>query len=215
MSATKDLRLALFVKKSLDVILALLIGACVFLVLWIAISPLILAGGEMPGSASVPVAIGSGLDPKFEVRFGGSVEKGTSAAYVEEAQGVLRLETTNWGLVFISNMAKLLTAIGIAYVIYLLRSVLQAIIQENPFGPETGVRIRRIGYLVLLVGLLRPTVEYIAANEILNQLPIAEPMLNPPSPFKAEIILASLLILILAQVWSYGLEIERDRALTI
>lgn len=215
MSTTKDLRLALFVKKSLDVILALLIGACVCLVLWIAISPLILAGGEMPGSASVPVAIGSGSDPEFEVRFGGSAEKVISAAYVEEAQGVLRLETTNWGLVLISNMAKLLTAIGIAYVIYLLRSVLQAIIQENPFGPETGVRIRRIGYLVLLVGLLRPTVEYVAANEILNQLPIAEPMLNPPSPFKAEIILASLLILILAQVWSYGLEIERDRVLTI
>ena len=50
---------------------------------------------------------------------------------------------------------------------------------------------------------------------ILNQLPTAQPALSLPSPFRAEIILTSLLILILAQVWSYGLELERDQALTI
>ena len=69
--------------------------------------------------------------------------------------------------------------------------------------------------MVLLVGFLKATVEYLAAREILNQLTIVEPTLSLPSPFEAEVILASLLILVLAQVWSYGMELDRDQALTI
>ena len=97
----------------------------------------------------------------------------------------------------------------------MLRSVLQAILQGDPFTTENTVRIRRIGYMVLLVGFLKAAVEYFAAREILNQLTIVEPSLSLPSPFDAEIILASLLILVLAQVWSYGLDLEREKALTI
>ena len=215
MATKKDLRLVLFVKKLFDVIYWLLIGACVFLVLWIALSPFIFTSGENPISASVPVAIGSGEEPQFEVTFSGAADEGIRGAFVEEAQGVLRLETTRWPFVLIANLAKLLTGIGLAYFFHLLRSVLQAIISGDPFGPQTGARIRRIGYLVLGLGFLIPTIEYIAANEILNQLPAAQPALSLPSPFNAEVILVSLLILILAQVWSYGLELERDQALTI
>jgi len=203
------------VKKLLDVILGLLIVGSVLLILWMAISPLILASSKTPASASVQVAIGSGSESQFEVTFAGPTDGLNGPVYVEEAQGVLRLETTRWSFVLISNIAKLLTAIGIAYVVHLLRSVLQAILQGDPFAKENSVRIRRIGYLVLLIGFLYPTVQYIAANEILNQLPIADPTLSPTSPFQAEVILASLLILILAQVWSYGWELERERALTI
>ena len=72
-----------------------------------------------------------------------------------------------------------------------------------------------MGYLVLLVGFLRLVVEYLAAEEILNQRTISKPALSLPSLFHVEVILASLLILVLAQVWSYGLELERDQKLTI
>jgi len=97
----------------------------------------------------------------------------------------------------------------------LLRTVLRDILRGDIFTPQNSERVRRIGYFVLLVGLLRPTVEYLAANEIFNQLPLIEPALSLPSPFKVEVILTSLLIVILAQVWSYGLQLERDQALTI
>jgi len=203
------------VKILLDVILGLLVVASIFLVLWIALTPLILNMSDIAITSSVPVAIGSGDEPQFDVKVAGAEAKGIQAAFVDEAQGTLRLETTDWSIIFISNLAKLLTAIGLAYVVYLIRAVLQAILKGNPFAPENTVRIRRIGYLVLLVGFLKAAVEYFAAWEILNQLTIVEPMLSLPSPFEAEVILASLLILVIAQVWSYGMELERDQALTI
>jgi hypothetical protein len=75
--------------------------------------------------------------------------------------------------------------------------------------------MRRIGYSVLIVAFVKAAAEYFAASEILNQLTITRPALSLPSPFDAEVILASLLILVLAQVWSYGLDLEREKALTI
>jgi hypothetical protein len=215
MLSTTNLQLVNFVKKLLDLIFGFLIVGSVLLIPWMVISPLILTQGETYGSTSVQVMIGAEDEARFEVTLDSPDEALNSPVYMEETQGTLRIETTNWSHLFISNFAKLLTAFGIAYAVYLLRSVLGAILEGEPFVPENGVRIRRMGYLVLLLSFLYPIIQYIAANEILNQLPITNPTLSPGSPFKAELILVGLFILILAQVWSYGWELEHERSLTI
>jgi hypothetical protein len=215
MPADQNPKILRLVKVILDILFWLLVGASVFLLAWIAFSPLILNLTGISIMSSVPVSIGTGPDPRIPVEVVGAETKGIQAAYVDEAQGTLRLETTDWYLIFVSNLAKLLTAIGLAYLVYLLRSVVMAIGHQEVFTPENVSRIRRLGFLVLIVALAKAFVEYVAANEILRQLTIESPPLGLPSNFDAGVILASLLILVLAQVWSYGLELERDRALTI
>jgi hypothetical protein len=215
MSDTINPRLPRIVKIILDIIFGFLVFASIFLVLWIAFSPLILRVTDIPITSSVPVAIGLGDDPTYEVDLAGAEAKGIRAAYVEGAQGTLRLETTDWYLIFISNLGKLLIALGLVFVVYLLRAVLQAILQGDIFTRENAKQIRRIGYAVLIVGFVQAFAEYFAAREILRQVMIVDPPFGLPSPFEPEVILASLLILVLAQVWSYGLELERERALTI
>jgi len=215
MSTKQNPRVLRIVKIILDIIFGLLVIVSAFLLLWIVLSPFILNVTDIAIMSSVPVAIGSGTEPRMEVEVAGAEAKGIQAAYVDETQGTLRLETTDWYLIFISNLAKLLTAIGLAYLVYLLRSVVIAIQQGDVFTQENVTRIRRLGYLVLVVALVRALLEYVAAYEFLRQLTVTSPSLSLPSPFDAGVILASLLILALAQVWSYGLELERDRALTI
>lgn len=215
MPTMKDLRLARFVKTLLDIIFGLLVFACVGLVLWIAFSPWILGQEGLLGTASVPVTIGSGDEPQFEVTLTGPAKDAIHAAFVEEAEGTLRLETSSFPLILAANAAKLVAGIGLAYVFYLLRAVVQAILDGDPFAAENPRRIRRLGYAGLLVGILRPAVENMAATEILNRLPSAVPALNPGPTFDAEVILATLLILLLSHIWSYGLELERDQELTV
>lgn len=41
------------------------------------------------------------------------------------------------------------------------------------------------------------------------------PPLSPPLFFRSEVLLSGLLVLVLAQVWVYGMGIEREQALTI
>ena len=215
MSSSNDQRLIRFTKFVVDLIYYLLVGGCILLALWILISPLVLNVTDIPISASFLVGIGEGPEPQIPVEVTGSSAKGISDAFLSDTQGTLRIETTNWFFIAISNLANLLTAVGLAYVFYQLRSILQAIKQGDPFVQDNVTRMRRLGGAVLLVGFMRPAVEYFTAKEILNQLVIVAPQLSLPSPFQSIVILASLLILILAQVWSYGQEIERYRALTI
>lgn len=207
-------KLPRFVKGIIDIIYVLLIFSCVTFLLSIVLSPLILKGTQSVITASVLVGIGSDEEHRFDVQVAGGEAKGIRHAFVDEAQGTLRLETDNWMYVFISNFSKLLIVIGLTYIFYLLRAVLKDILQGDPFATENAPRIRRIGYMALLLAFLRPTIEYIAANEIIRNLRI-QPALSLPSPFKVESILISLLFLILAQVWSYGIELKRDQALTI
>jgi hypothetical protein len=215
MSTKQNPRVLRIVRIILDILFGLLVIVSAFLLLWIVLSPFILNVTDIAIMSSVPVAIGSGTEPRMEVEVAGAEAKGMQAAYVDEAQGTLRLETTDWYLIFISNLAKLITSAGLAYLAYLLRSIVIAVQQGEVFTQENVTRIRRLGFLVLVVALVRAFLEYVAAYEFLRQLTITSPPLNLPSPFDAGVILASLLILALAQVWSYGLDLERERALTI
>ena len=215
MSKPQDQKLTRIAKVSLDLLFGLLVIAEALLILWIILSPMIMNLTDIPFTALVPVAIGSESEHQFQVDVSGSTEKGIQAAYIDDAQGLLRLETTNWSLVFISNLAKLFTAAGLACIIYFLRSVITAVLNGEPFNSQNAVNIRRIGYLVLLVGFLRPAVETLAAQAILKQLGLIKPVLSLPSLFQVEVLLASLLFLVLAQIWSYGVDLEYDHKLTI
>lgn len=214
MSTQTSLKLARIVKTVLDIIFGLLVFSCIALVLLILLSPLILRAADIPLTASVTVGIGSPDEQQFEVQIVNSADIGIRNAFVNQAQGVLRLESLNWRYIFYSYSSDFVIALVLAYSFYLLRSVLQDIMQGDPFSHKNTQRIRRIGYLVLLLGFARPAIETIAAKQILREL-VVEPSLSVPTLFNVEFILVSLLILLLGQVWSYGLELQRDQELTI
>jgi hypothetical protein len=201
-------------KVLLDILYGLLIFTNIALILLILLSPLILNTFNTPLTASVPVGIGSAEEQRFDVEIASAAAKGIRNGFVDEAQGTLRLETDHWRYIFFSYFGKLWIALGLTYSFYLLRAVLKDISQGNPFSTKNTVRIRRIGTMVLLLGFIRPAIEYFAAKEIMRGLYI-EPPLSLPAPFNVEFILFGLLILLLAQIWSYGLELKRDQELTI
>jgi hypothetical protein len=154
MSLSQKSKLPRFLKVILDIIFWMLIFVIAFLILWIIFSPILLNVSSIAITSSVPVGIGVGEEPRFEVEIPEPEAKGIHYAFVDEAQGTLRLETTDWYLVFVSNLGKLLIALGLVYVVYLLRSVLQALLQGEIFTQENVVKMRRIGYAVLVVGCI-------------------------------------------------------------
>lgn len=215
MSTAQNSKILKTVKVILDIFFWLLVVASILMLLWTVLSPVVMRLTGIPITASVPVTIGQGVDPRVEVAIAGAETKDNHMAFIDDAQGTLRIETRDWYLNFISNIPKLVTGFSLAYLAYLLRSIVISIQQGDVFTKENVVRVRRLGYLVLGVALVQASLEYLAAYEFFRMLEIISPPLSLPSPFEASTILASLLILALAQVWSYGLELEQDRALTI
>jgi len=215
MSTTKNNQLARVLKVILDIIFGGLVFISVALVLWIVGFALFSNQGDSIGTASIPVILSEDEDKQFEVTLNGNPKDNINAAFLDEAEGILRLETDSALLIAISNAAKLVIAIGLAYCTYLLRAVVIGIRDGEPFAEENPNRIRRLGYAVLILGFLAPSVEHMAATEILGRLPSSTPTLHPGPSFDIGTILIALFILLMVHIWIYGLELERDRALTI
>ena len=211
----KDLRLGRFLKKLLDFLYGALVTICVLLVLWSVLAPVIIRQTHITAAASVPVQLGSGDGSRLEVLINNSADDGVQASFIEEAKGTLQLETASFYFILIANAAKLVVGVGLAYVFNLLRKILQNILDGDPFAAENGQRIRRLGNAVLILAFIRPISEYIATAEILKRLAPTSPALMPGAQVNVETILISLLILLLSYVWNYGLELERDKALTV
>ena len=216
MKETKKSSLPRVIKTLLDIIYGLLIFVIVALVIWMAITPILVNRVDTLGTASVPVTLGTGDIPSIEVSFDGVPGVGINNAVVEEAKGTLRLETDSPLLILIANGAKLFVALGLAYIFYLLRKVMQSILDGDPFAARNSQLIRRLGYAVLLVGFVGSILEGLAAWHILKRLPATMPVLQAGTTFDARLILGTAtFIFLLAQIWGYGLELERERALTI
>lgn len=211
----KNEKLLSLLKGIINLIYGGLVIVSVLLVLVMVFSPLFLKENVRYLTASVPVSLGIGDTHQLDVQISGASTEQISTAYVDEAQGILKVETTDWYFIFVSYMSQLATAVLLAYAFYLLREILKAIAEEQIFTTENSQKLRRLGYAVLLLGFLRPSFEGMAANEILRRLPDVSPAISMPAPFQIEIIFASLLILILAQVWAYGLELKSEQDLTI
>lgn len=215
MATARSNRLARFLRFVLDFLYGLSILAGLALVIWVGISPLVVRAGESYGSVSIPVLIGSGEEPEFDVNFTMDPHAEVHSAFVRKAEGMLYLETQSVWLIAMANASKFVVILGLAYIFYLVRNVVRAIESGTPFTQNASQNLRRLGYSVLILSLLGPVVEHLAAREIFNLLPEMTPKLSPGPTFDVGIFFIALMILLLAHVWSYGLELEREQALTV
>jgi hypothetical protein len=216
MSKTRSNRLPKIIKVVLDVIYGMLIFTVAALVIWIAISPILVNRTDTLGTVSIPVSLGIGDLPKMEVSLQKESEFSINNLYVENARGILRLETTNPLLIIIANSSKLLIAIGLAYIVHQLRKIVKSVLVGSPFSGENIKAFRNLGYAVLVVGFGSGIVEGLAAWEILRLLPPTIPFFQAKATFDSRLVLGTaLFIFLLVQIWIYGLELEREQALTI
>jgi len=215
MSGTKNVRLVRFLKGLMDFLYGAMIFAIAALILWVSLMPLISRNSEFIGSASIPVRIGTGSDPQLGVSLLESPVDKIGNIYIEEGEGTLFIETNSMYLIAVANAAKLVSALGLLYVFHLMRKIMKSIDEGAPFTAEASSQIRRLGYAVLAVSFIGPGAATIAAMEILNRLPNTAPEFVAGPTYNVEVLLASLLILLLAHIWSYGLDLERERALTV
>ncbi len=214
MPKESEFTLGRFLVGLLDFLFGAMIIAAAAVAVWVILFPFLAAEGTL-GTASVAVRLGSGDPPGVQISLAGGLANGISSAFVDRAEGTLRLETDRPYLVAIANIATVFTALGLAYLINILRRIVRLAVRGDPFAAHAAKLLRQLALAVLLVGVGRPLVETLSAAEILNQLPdpapdlIAGPHLNP------EVFFAALLLFFLAHIWRYGAALERERALTI
>ncbi len=202
-------------KLLLDAVFYLGCAGAAGIALWLAVSPLAMREGRA-GDASIPVAVGEGvLYPTVDVAIDRTAAPGVQRAALVEARGNLRVQTTDWSLQFLPNLGLLL-ALGIALVIvHLLRQMLRTVRTGEPFAEVNARRLRIIGVLLLVVGIVGPVLEHLVASRLLARIPVSGLAISAPLDARTDVILGGLLLLVLSAVFARGAELERDRSLTI
>ncbi|NIM48361.1 MAG: DUF2975 domain-containing protein [Gemmatimonadales bacterium] len=184
------------------------------LALWLLLSPLTVSSSETPSDAAIPVAIGAGsIRPVLPL----DAEASTAISNLRilEGKGELRFQTTSWTIHFATNLVWLLVIAVVTYVVYLLRSILRTVIADQPFAAANISRLRIIGLILIGTGILFPIVQYLAARMVLNRIDVQGVALSPPLEFGGQAILGGLLILVLATIFRYGTQLEKDQSLTV
>ena len=87
MSTKQNPRVLRIVRIVLDILFGLLVIVSAFLLLWIFLSPFILNVTDIAIMSSVPVAIGSGTEPRMEVEVAGAEAKGIQAVHMPTEVG--------------------------------------------------------------------------------------------------------------------------------
>jgi hypothetical protein len=216
MSTTTNSRLTRAVRVWLDLALVVGLLGCAVLAVWLLISPFIMASNRTEADAAISVAIGSrSVRPVIPIETIATQEDSIHSLRIVDARGELRFLTSSWGLQFACNLGYLIGALVAMYVIYLIRGVLQEVAKGTPFGPKSAKRIRAIGLLFVLIGILGPIAEYVSARMVLARISTVDLALSPPLSLNSDAILAGSLIVILSQVWMYGSELAHEQALTI
>jgi hypothetical protein len=184
--------------------------------LWLALSPLIVAGPDSPGDIAVPVAIGArSIKPVVVLHEAGAASSEVTSPQIVDGRGELRFETTSWSLQFFTTLVRLFGIAVVLYLLYLVRRILQSALAGRPFAVDCIGRMRIIGLSLIALGFAIPIIEYLVASKVLARLDLAGLQVSPPFDIRQETVVAGLLVLVLASIFSYGARLESDQSLTI
>jgi len=208
-------RLARALRVLTDIGVFLFALSSVLLTIWLIASSVRMARGSAEGEVTLMVAVGSRtILPVHPVDLTSSPPGLIREAKLVRAGGELRFRTNSWrmnliGLGFVPSLLVIL------FGFVLLRNLLREVERGTPFTPKNGKRIRMLGVLFLLIGVLAPIIDYAMGRVVLSNAVTSSPELSPSFSVSSDAIFAGLLLLVLSQVWVRGTELEEDRALTV
>jgi len=203
-------------KLWIDISLVVGLAGFSLVALWLVLSPLVMAGPDSTADVAIPVAIGArSIKPVVVLQQAGAASSQVANPRIVDGRGELRFETTSWSVQFFTNLVRLFGIAAVLYLLYLVRHTLHSALAGRPFAVDCIGRVRIIGLSLIALGFAIPVIEYFVALQVLARLDLAGLEVSPPFDVRQETVIAGLLILVLASIFSYGARLESDQSLTI
>ena len=130
---------------------------------------------------------------------------------------VLQVDTSNfpaWCLFAIQSQISVMVAI---YVIVLLRSLLMSLRGGNSFSIENSLRIRKIGFVLILWNLIYPMIQYYGWGMVVNTISFSSEgiRLYPAFEVNGVAIFSGLMLLVLSGVLREAADMKKEQQLTV
>lgn len=132
-----------------------------------------------------------------------------------EAAGTVRFTESSASLVTLWVAAILIYAASAIALLALLRSILQAVAAGTPFVERNARRIRAIGILIPVFGLLIQALQWATALVTMNTVAAEGLHIRASLTLNLTYLFIGLVIVALAEVFRYGSHLQTDADLTV
>jgi hypothetical protein len=217
--------------KGLRVVLTLLLWLTVLAGAGFAVGfPLAGLTGKWGFDLSVPVSIGEeALLPTFSLiptpdqradladlaRIEDESAEGAPRLTLVNARGELRFSSPKLLPGFIYWCHAVVGFAILFYGLLLLRQILTATVEGQPFHAENPKRLNRLGWILVLTGLVFPVSQFFFGAWAINQVEPTKVPIIASLDLQGEWIVCGLLILVLAAIWEESVRIAEDQSLTV
>jgi hypothetical protein len=191
-----------------------LLSATVLAVLFL-LSPVLMRSGL--NQVAVQVTVENAGAPRAQPVPSGDTAR-ASEVVIQERDTTRHLEfrTTDWRMFLIVNWVLLVPILFGLLGIHYLRSFLADVLASDVFTRTNADRLSRLGWLMIAVAVLFPPLQYWRSWIVLRRLDLDGVTLSPASPDWIDgSALFGVLLLVLASVWRYGVELQQERDLTV
>ncbi len=172
--------------------------------------------GPVHTNSGIWVGIGYGFPGiSLPVTVDPSVSGTFADAGLFNATGQLRVKTSDRRIQVLDCLDRIILSLLILGLAYLTRQFLVDVIDGTPFTLENARRLKRIGWLLFGIGVGMPLVYMVTGSWVLSIVKIQSPILSPPIKGDPAIILVAIFILILSAAFRNGVELEKERSLTV
>jgi len=152
----------------------------------------------------------------FQIFSEQDLAKGQGKGRAESVNGALRIPTADKRFIAINGAALIAVLMFARFVIDQLRAVLRTLIHgSNPFVPENAIRIRRIGFAVLVGELARTAIVFAENSYATTHVAVAGLTFDAWPQFSLTTIGHGLMILVIAEVFRAGTRLDEEQSLTI
>jgi hypothetical protein len=112
-------------------------------------------------------------------------------------------------------LIPLALAVGLLWVITQLRRFIGTVKRGTPFTPENPRTLRRIGYAVFAAGPVVGLLSYIYGSAYQHLVDFPDAVVKVPFDAHPFVMFLGLVILVIAQVFDYGVKLQAEQDLTV
>jgi len=141
-----------------------------------------------------------------------SVDRRNSGA-VERATGLLRLAAPDRPWIAIAAAAAVMTFV--LWILAELAALCRSVRDGQPFAPINARRIRRLALALVLAEVTRALIVYAAQAYVAAHFGASHLRFTAPVYVNSRAIVSALILLVLAEVFRTGTELDADQSLTI
>lgn len=130
-------------------------------------------------------------------------------------RGTLRFQPRQDSLLIVNSVIAIAALLATLWVLNQFRALFRTLSDNQPFAPSNAMRVRRIGWSVIVGELARGAIVYFESRYAMQHFSIPGMQLESRFDVNTVALVSGLMVLVLAEVLREGIRLHEEQSLTV